>query len=168
VLDDAALIARTLASDDRHAFATLVRRHQAMVRALLRRLSCGDHALADDLAQETFLRAYGGLAGFRSDARFSSWLYRIAYNVFLSRAPKTLILEAPPDAFTPAYDGGDLNRALRTLRDIERALVTLSCVEEYTHEELAELFELPLGTVKSHIQRGKQKLKAALSEERHV
>src|SRR5689334_14344277 len=84
--DDTALVARVLASDDRHAFATLVRRHQSTVRGLLRRLTCGDAARADDLAQETFLRAYRGLASLRGSAKLSSWLLSIAYRTFLDDA----------------------------------------------------------------------------------
>src|SRR5579885_2444193 len=83
---DSALIARALAGGDRHAFAALVRRHQGPVRALLRRLTKNDEALADDLAQETFIQAWRKLASFRADARFSTWLYRIAYNAFLMHA----------------------------------------------------------------------------------
>ena len=82
--DDAALIARVIASDDRHAFSTLVRRHQAPVRAFLVRLCCGDAATADDLAQVTFLRAYRHIAGYRSQGEFVSWLFALAYRAFLS------------------------------------------------------------------------------------
>src|SRR5512140_2451798 len=85
---DAELIARVVVQDDRHAFAELVRRHQSPVRATLRRLTAGDHALADDLAQETFLLAYRNLKSFRQEARFSTWLYRIATNAFLADARK--------------------------------------------------------------------------------
>ena len=77
---DTELVARVLASDDRRAFAELVRRHQSAVRGLLRRLCAGDAAQADDLAQETFLRAYRSLKGWRGEGRLSPWLYRIAWN----------------------------------------------------------------------------------------
>src|SRR5580765_5663432 len=87
-LTDAQLIARVVVHDDRHAFSELVRRHQSSVRATLRRLTAGNHALADDLAQETFLLAYRKLATFRQEAQFSTWLYRIATNAFLTDARK--------------------------------------------------------------------------------
>ncbi len=77
---DEELVARALAADDRRAFAEMVRRHQSAVRTLLRRLCRGDAALADDLAQETFVKAWRGLAGFRGGARLSTWLHRIAWN----------------------------------------------------------------------------------------
>src|SRR5215831_8055683 len=85
---DAQLIARVVVQDDRHAFSELVRRHQSAVRATLRRLTSGNHALADDLAQETFMLAYRNLKSFRQEAQFSTWLYRIATNAYLADARK--------------------------------------------------------------------------------
>src|SRR5436853_6804078 len=96
-VSDAQLIARVLVQDDRHAFGELVRRHQSAVRATLRRLTGGDRALADDLAQETFLLAYRNLRSFRQEAKFSTWLYRIAYNAFLADARKMKDLPLPKD-----------------------------------------------------------------------
>src|SRR3954471_23306758 len=83
-LSDAQLIARCLVGDDRHAFAELVKRHQSAVPAALRKLAAGNQALSDDLAQETFVLAWRNLAAFRQEARFSTWLYRIATNSFLA------------------------------------------------------------------------------------
>src|SRR5438034_7360208 len=94
-VSDAQLIARVLVQDDRHAFGELVRRHQSVVRAWLRKLTAGNHALADDLAQETFLLAYRNLRSFRQEAKFSTWLYRIAYNAFLADIRKTRQLPLP-------------------------------------------------------------------------
>ena len=82
---DADLIARVLAAGDPNAFGELVRRYQSPVRAFLRRLTRGDAALADDLAQETFLRAWRKLETFRAEARFSTWLFGIAVNEFRAR-----------------------------------------------------------------------------------
>src|SRR3954470_24709909 len=87
-ISDAQLIARCLVGDDRHAFAELVKRHQSSVRACLRKLTAGNHALADDLAQETFVLAWRNLRAFRQEARFSTWLYRIATNCWLAHARK--------------------------------------------------------------------------------
>ncbi|HQZ46706.1 MAG TPA: sigma-70 family RNA polymerase sigma factor, partial [Usitatibacteraceae bacterium] len=83
---DAQLVLAVVAHDDREAFSHLVRRHQSMVRSVLRRLAKGDQGLADDLAQETFLLAWRNLRSFRFDSRFSTWLYRIAFNTWLSQA----------------------------------------------------------------------------------
>src|SRR5881227_1304882 len=96
-ISDAQLIARSLVHDDRHAFGELVRRHQSAVRATLRRLASGNAALADDLAQETFVLAFRNLKSFRQEAKFSTWLYRIAYNAFLGDARKTKEVEMPGD-----------------------------------------------------------------------
>ena len=78
-LSDEQLVTRASDGDDQ-AFAELVRRHQGKVRGLLLRLT-SNATLADDLAQEVFLRAYRGLVGFEGRSRFSTWIYRIAYNV---------------------------------------------------------------------------------------
>src|SRR5262252_4342651 len=109
-VSDAQLIARVLVQDDRHAFSELVRRHQSTVRASLRRLT-GNHALADDLAQETFLLAYRNLRSFRQEAKFSTWLYRIAYNVFLADARKM--------KESPLADDADLDLLSADLHDRE-------------------------------------------------
>ncbi len=85
-LTDAELIARVVVQDDRHAFSELVRRHQSAVRATLRRLTAGNHALADDIAQETFMLAFRNLRSFRQESKFSTWLYRIATNAYLADA----------------------------------------------------------------------------------
>src|SRR5258708_40236441 len=97
-VSDTQLIARVVVSDDRHAFSELVRRHQSSVRATLRKLTGGNTALADDLAQEPFLLAYRNLKSFRQEARFSTWLYRIAYNAFLADTRKMKELPLPGDA----------------------------------------------------------------------
>ena len=80
---DRALVVRVLLDDDRRAFEQLMRRHQGMVRAQLRRLLHGDEAAADDIAQEVFLLAWRKLDQFRGDAAFRTWLYRIAWSCFL-------------------------------------------------------------------------------------
>ncbi|MDY0004319.1 MAG: sigma-70 family RNA polymerase sigma factor [Polyangia bacterium] len=165
---DADLIARVLSSDDRHAFATLVRRHQSAVRGLLRRLTCGQGAIADDLAQETFLRAYRSLASFRGGARFSTWLHSIAYHLFLNelRRRRPEVAEAPEPS-EPSTAGRsllrhDLSRAMEDLRPEERLALALAFGQDYSHQEVAEILGCPLGTVKTHIARGKDKLKARL------
>ena len=175
-VSDAALIARVVVSDDRHAFGELVRRHQSAVRATLRRLTSGNSALADDLAQETFLLAYRNLKSFRQEARFSTWLYRIAYNAFLADARKMKELPMPEevDAMPPAEGTAtegmarsatlaiDLERAMSVLSDAERAAIVQCYHNDLTHEEAAEVLGCPVGTVKTHILRAKEKLKARL------
>jgi RNA polymerase sigma factor (sigma-70 family) len=176
-VSDAQLIARAQVQDDRHAFGELVRRHQSAVRASLRKLTAGNHALADDLAQETFLLAYRNLRSFRQEAKFSTWLYRIAYNAFLAERRKTRELQlpdsddgdagaladdtAPPLSRTVAL-GVDLQRAMAVLSDAERAAIVQCYHNDLSHEEAAFVLGCPVGTVKTHILRAKQKLKARL------
>ncbi len=163
---DAELIVRVLQDDDRHAFSELVRRHQSSVRGLLRRLT-SDAALADDLAQETFIRAHRSLAQFRGGARLSSWLFRIAYNAFLAHARKALppLEPQPPQhaSMEAVLAKADLAKAMECLKPEERAALALTYGHEVTHEEAAEILQWPLGTLKTHVLRGKDKLRARLT-----
>lgn len=183
-VSDAQLIARALVTDDRHAFAELVRRHQSSVRACLRKLTAGNHALSDDLAQETFILAWRKLASFRQEARFSTWLYRIATNCWLAHNRKRredllgdradAVAERDDDTM-PQLDAADRNHVRETTLklDLERAMALLSEGEraaivqcyhnDLTHEEAAYVLDCPIGTIKTHVLRGKQKLKAALA-----
>jgi len=163
---DAELVSRAIAADDRPAFGELVRRHQGLVRHLLCRMAAGDAALADDLAQEAFLRAYLALGSFRSEARFSTWLCRIAVNLFLAdrRRPARPVPDPVPGA-RPAERGilaADVERAMARLEEPERAAISLSCVAGLSHSEIAEVMGLPLGTVKTHILRGRERLRPLL------
>jgi len=177
-ISDEALIARVVVSDDRHAFGELVRRHQSAVRATLRKLAGGNTALADDLAQETFLLAYRKLKQFRQEARFSTWLYRIAYNVFLADARRMKELPMPEDADVDELASAgsdaspsvsrqatlavDLEKAMSVLSDAERAAIVQCYHNDLSHEEAAVVLGCPVGTVKTHILRAKQKLKVQL------
>lgn len=170
---DHALVARVLLTDDRRAFEQLVRRHQGMVRAQLRRLLHGDDARADDLAQETFLLAWRKLYQFRGEARFSTWLYRIAYSCFLQACRKWP--SAAEDIDGQALDQRTSPHDAAELRlDVERAMRRLSAPEQsvllhvvqlgLSHDEAAYVLAMPLGTVKSHARRGKAKLRAVLGD----
>jgi RNA polymerase sigma-70 factor (ECF subfamily) len=181
---DAELIARAVVGDDRHAYAELVRRHQSAVRACLRRLTAGNHALADDLAQETFVLAWRNLKSFRQEARFSTWLYRIATNCWLADARKrkeTLLGDSDADVAEDGDDGGvsggggapdhargaalriDMERAMAVLSKAERAAIVQCYHNDLSHEEAAFVLGCPVGTVKTHVHRAKQKLKVALA-----
>jgi RNA polymerase sigma-70 factor (ECF subfamily) len=172
-VSDAVLVARVLAGDDRHAFAELTRRHQSPVRTLLRRLTRNDRALSDDLAQDTFIQVYRNLAQFRGDAKFATWIYRIAYNTFLAHARSAHPEEALPGQL-PEDDSGpsftqtsamkmDLARALATLSEAERAAIIQCYYQDLSHEEAAYVLGCPLGTVKTNVLRAKQKLRAVLA-----
>ena len=172
---DADLILAVLERGDRRAFGVLVERHQSRVRTVLRRLTRGDAGLADDLAQETFLLAWRNLKNFRFEARFSTWIYRIAFNAWQSEARKRheVLLEIGDDALaaqSEAFDEMpdvasrvDLERALATLSDGERAAIAACYYADLSHEEAAAALGMPLGTVKTHLVRAKTKLKARLA-----
>jgi len=171
-VEDAPLIARVVADDDRHAFATLVRRHQSAVRGFLLRLCCGDGALADDVAQETFLRAYQRIGTYRSEGGFDSWLFSIAYRAFASEKRRRHwsaeeLKEVPeavePDVRQANETAADIARAMRQLREPERACLSLCYQWGMSHQEMAKVLTCPVGTVKTHIARGKEKLRAQLS-----
>src|ERR1700712_4710784 len=109
---------------DRHAFARLVRAHQSRVRLQLRRLTQGDAALADDLAQETFVQAWLHLNDFRGDARLATWLHRIALTRFLQhvRRPQLPLEWREPEADDTSGPAHDPRAAEGLVRDVERAL----------------------------------------------
>jgi RNA polymerase sigma factor (sigma-70 family) len=170
---DADLIARVLSLEDHNAFAELVRRHQSPVRAFLTRMTRGDSHLADDLAQETFLKAWRKLYTFRGSAKFSTWLFGIAFNEFrgAARRRKELALEDmtdSPELEEPSTAANsnlrlDLTEALKRLNSNERAAILLCCQNGLSHEEAAQVLDCPLGTVKTNVLRGKEKLKSQLS-----
>jgi RNA polymerase sigma-70 factor (ECF subfamily) len=171
-VEDAPLIARVVADDDRHAFTTLVRRHQSAIRGFLLRLCCGDGALADDVAQETFLRAYQRIGSYRSEGGFDSWLFSIAYRSFASEKRRrhwsAEELREEPEAVESSTQGpeeaaADIARAMRHLREPERACLSLCYQWGMSHQEMANVLDYPVGTVKTHIARGKEKLRAHLS-----
>jgi RNA polymerase sigma factor (sigma-70 family) len=169
---DASLIARVLVDDDRNAFGELVRRYQSDVRALLRKLTNGNIDAADDLAQETFIRAYRHLRTFKGGAIFATWLYRIACNVFLSsvkdvREEVTDAIDEYPEESGDREDAAlarfDLQKAMTVLSGGERAALVLFYSKGMTHEEVAQTMNTPLGTIKTLILRGKEKLKKKLT-----
>lgn len=168
---DAELIARTLANDDRAAFGELVQRHQAAVRRFLRHLS-GNAALADDLAQETFLQAWRGLARFRGDAAFTTWLLGIAHNHWRNARRQHLTASPPgrpleeeviPSPARASDLQHDLALALDQLAPEEQTALHLCYQQGLSHSEIATVLNWPLGTVKTHLARSKEKLRPLLA-----
>ncbi len=164
------LVARVLSADDMGAFSALVRLRQSAVRGFLLRMTRGDHALADDLAQETFLEAWRKIAQFKGEGSFGGWLYRIAYTRFLMTARKRKLeplenAEEQMDVGTDSDIKLDLERAMAKLAAPERAALTLCGALGYSHTEAAAILDMPLGTVKSHALRGRERLRALLSAE---
>ena len=171
---DQALIARVIAHGDQYAFSQLVLRYQSQVRVWARRLCNGDAHLGDDLAQETFIKAHAALSRFRGEAKFSSWLYRIAFNIAASQARiKRLqwceLDETEHDDDKHSVSTRDLNMqldleaAMQQLSEPQQLALRLSYEEGFSHREVAEIMGIPVGTVKTHVLRGKKKLKALLA-----
>jgi RNA polymerase sigma-70 factor (ECF subfamily) len=158
------------AAKDAAAFGVLVRQHQSALRGFLRRLTRGDHALADDLAQETFLEAYRKQEQFRGDSPFAGWLYAIAWSRFLMTARRRKLepLDDEDGELVLPEAGSllrlDMEKALARLRAPERAALTLCFAIGMGHEEAAVTLGMPLGTLKSHVARGREKLKTLLQD----
>jgi len=164
------LVALAMSGDD-NAFEELVRRRQGAIRRLMRQLS-GDWALADDFAQEAFLRAWRKLRTLRSSGAFGGWLRQIAVNVFLQhiRRSGSVIHDSDEVASYTVVDDGDssikidLEKALARLRPAERICIVLAYSERMSHGEICSATGLPLGTVKSHISRGSARLRQYLKD----
>jgi RNA polymerase sigma factor (sigma-70 family) len=164
-------LAALSAAGDRKAYGELVRRHSRGVRGLLRRMGA-DLASADDAAQDAFLTGFEQIAEFRGAGAFAGWIKKIAARHYLRRIRRDARIswaEAPeaadPDALQEprAADHLDLDDALKTLSEPERLCVSLCYGADLSHAEAAEVLNLPLGTVKSHVKRGLDKLRVRLA-----
>ncbi|MEE8307629.1 MAG: RNA polymerase sigma factor [Gammaproteobacteria bacterium] len=179
---DEELVAAAIAGRNANAFGELVRRHQSRLRRWLTRL-CGDRDCADDLAQDTFVKAYDKLHTFSGRGRFQSWLFKIAYTTFLEdrrrnhrRAELIDRLVKPAAALAASEAQESSNRALDTSMDLTKLLASLDEAEQrililfygfgFSHQEVAGIVKQPLGTVKSQIHRAKARLRqtAALGQ----
>ena len=172
---------------DRRAFRMLVDRHKHMVfNVALRMLRNREDA--EDAAQEAFLRAFRSIGTFRGQAKFSSWLVRIAINVSLSFAERAYTKQTfvefheeadgagphltnenmSPEEIATRKDFGERIRALvGTLPPRYRAVITLYYLEERSYQEVADILEIPLGTVKTHLHRAKEHLRKSILEHYH-
>jgi RNA polymerase sigma-70 factor (ECF subfamily) len=168
---DAPLIEAARAGDH-VAFARLVRLHQQGVRGFLRR-ACGNFAEADDLAQETFLSAWERISQFRGESSLRSWLCGIAWRKMLASRRSEGRARARDMAYHDLEQGdGPLDPAVRValakalagLPLDQRACVAMCLAGGYSHTEAATALEMPLGTVKSHVSRGRDRLLAALGD----
>jgi RNA polymerase sigma-70 factor (ECF subfamily) len=163
------LVVALARTGDRKAFENLVERRQSSVRSLMRRF-CGDATLADDLAQQVFLHMWLKIRMLKNPLAFPAWLKRLAVTVWLQYLRKHDALrnasefrdfetsEPPPDGIDM-----DLDQGLATLPPPLRLCIVLSYQEGMSHAEIAELLDMPLGTVKSHINRGTTRLQQVLS-----
>lgn len=164
--DDLSLVSQAAVFHDRQAFGKLVVRYQSPIRRFFLHLTAGDASLSDDLAQDTFVKAFLNIERFRGASAFSTWLYRIAYNVFFdyTRRHRPNDDIEPTEALEHRSSDTDHNArmdvydALRRLGEKERTCVTLQLVDGYPLEDIARITGMAVGTVKSHLFRGKQKL----------
>jgi RNA polymerase sigma-70 factor, ECF subfamily len=167
------------------AFASLVRQYQVRIYNMAR-VSTRNDADADDLAQEIFLKVFRGLRGFRGSSSFRTWLYRIAVNAIRSHAaaprlfgwfrreeatepgaPEPLdAIEAPGDLEATLARRQAIDRALRQLPHDLRTAVTLRDIEGLDYREIAEVLDVPIGTVMSRIARGRERLRLQLADAR--
>lgn len=162
---------RRAQAGDVAAFADIYRAHVGRIHALCRRL-CGDAELAGVLTQDVFVRAWEKLAGFRGDAAFSTWLHRLAVNLVLGdrrtrlrRAARELVsaVDETDSAPLQRIDASvDLERAIAALPAGARAVFVLFEIEGHSHEEIAELMDLAVGTSKAQLHRARALLRGAL------
>ena len=168
-ITDLTLVAQVVIFGNKRAFDSFVKKYQSSVRRYFLHQTLGDVPLSDDLAQETFIKAYTSLETFKNRSNFGTWLYRIAYNVFYDyiRSRKEACLmddtnypieELYQTSPTESYVTSDVNKALGLLRPAERTCVTLHLMEDLPIDKITEITGMPEGTVKSHIARGKEKL----------
>jgi len=155
---------------DRAAFERLLRQHQGAVRRQLLRLTQGNSALADDLGQEAWVMVWRQLPAFRGDAAFATWLYRVAYTSFLMHRRRVGAdgTEATPSTEEEIADLSDpvlrldINRAVGNLPEPERVAV-IHCLQlGLSHTEAAEVLGMPVGSLKTRLERGRNRLREVL------
>ena len=186
-LTDISLVAQVAISGNKRAFDELVRRYQSPVRRFFLHQTLGDSQLSDDLAQDTFIKAYTNIASFRGLASFQTWIMRIAYNVFYDYTRKKNLecgmlneewsaLPMSNDKFSISHSSSqqsanhssfvtqqstlkmDIYAALALLKPDERTCITLQLIDGYDIAAIAKITQIKEGTVKSHLSRGKEKL----------
>ena len=172
--EDLLWITRVRILGDKSAFDQLTRKYQSSIRRFFMNLTMGDKPLSDDLAQETFIKAYLNLNNFLGLSKFSTWLFRIAHNVhydFVRSKKITSAIDETEINVTHQQDNNfsteklDIHQALQLLRREEKTAILLFYMEDKTHKEIAKIMGCPLGTVKTYILKGKEKLGVYLKKE---
>jgi len=165
--NDALLVSRAALLGDRKAFNQLVEAYQSPIRRFFFNLTGGDEELSKDLAQDTFVKAWLSIGSFRAAAKFSTWLYRVAYNTFYDylRAKKPaaeMDMEIAGDRIADNTSDKDFSmdfaQALTILKEDERTVMLLFYMEDQTIDKISKIMNCPAGTIKSHLHRGKEKL----------
>ena len=165
-MDDISLVTQVAVFHNRKAFDKLVMKYQSPIRRFFLNQTLGDEPLSDDLAQECFIKAYVNITQFKGLSSFSTWLYRIAYNVFYDYVRRNKLTSDIDMAEVKRMNAGqssrseqiDIYKALEILSETERTCITLQLMEGQPIDKIADIMRLPQGTVKSHLSRSKQKL----------
>ena len=177
-MTDEELVEAVRLKDDRAAYSVLVKRYQSRIRSSLMQLTGGDRTLADDLAQDTFIKAFLAIGQFRGSSSFGTWLYRIAYHRFISSRRKEQNISygpLPPEAvdeelyaeyYSPTTE--DLRRAISCLSVEQRSAIHFAYERGLTHQEIANIMDSPIGTIKSHITRGKRRLRELMTSSTEI
>lgn len=159
------LLTQATVFHNKRAFGQLVEKYQSPIRRFFLNQTGGDSQLSDDLAQDTFVKAYVNIGQFRGGSSFSTWLYRIAYNVFYDYTRTHKLTEQIDQAVALRQANSadtalrlDLQQALSILSPAERSCITLQLMEGQPIDQISAITEMAEGTVKSHLSRGKQKL----------
>ena len=171
-LNDISLVTKVAVFHDRKSFDLLVRKYQSPIRAFFLHQTMGDSQLSDDLAQDTFVKAYTHIKSFQGKANFSTWLYRIAYNVWYdyTRSHKvtqdidTSVVVHKNVAMGSGTLRMDIMNALRVLNENERTCITLQLMDGLSIDNIAEVTGMAQGTIKSNLSRGKMKLASYLKQ----
>jgi RNA polymerase sigma factor (sigma-70 family) len=176
--DDQYLVALAVGSQDTAAFGELIRRHQSQVRNFLRKLTA-DPVEADDLSQEAFLHAWDKLQTYSGRGTFIGWLLKVAYTTFLQSKRKSKryaevldaaghVADLESRSYTEdAQEVSDLDKLLAVLTEEERAIMVMSYACGLSHREIGDATGLPVGTVKSVIFRGKEKIRTSFDIKDH-
>ena len=171
--DDIRWVTQLTLLGDKSAFDKLTSKYQSPIRRFFLNLTMGDAPLSDDLAQETFIKAYLNINTFKGISGFSTWLYRIAYNVFYdsARAQKHyadldehVIDNQHQTQNDFSTERLDIYKAIKQLRKEEQTAVLLFYMEDRTQNEIARIMNCPLGTVKTYLLKGKEKLSVYLTQ----
>lgn len=170
-LEEYKLLAQCALADNRQAFGRLVEAYRATVMSFLLNLTGGNVSLSDDLAQDTFIKAYVSVRSFNGLSRFKTWLYRIAYNEYISYCRKSR--ELLPDSLPDTADENEtderlttINEAISELSEPIKAVIVLHYIEDQSIKEIAKVLDMPEGTVKVYLMRGRDKIKKTVKNER--
>jgi RNA polymerase sigma-70 factor, ECF subfamily len=172
-VSDLELIQCFLKGGDKKAFTEIVNRYERTLKKYATRLCNGDSYLAEDVVQETFLRAFISLATFREEAKLSTWLHSIAFNCSMAFFRKNKMQICCLDEVMEVVDvrqdienidvGYDLENALNSIATPQQNVFYICVVDGYSHEQAAAITGMPLGTVKTNVRRTKHKLQEYLN-----